>query len=85
MFTAGGFSFALVVTNTRAPSLVSRVPDHPLEIFGSADSLPVSESTTGLFASVHLYVISPGPRRDRYKTALAGGSITPGTRGPQAA
>jgi hypothetical protein len=54
VFTAGGFSFALVVTNTRAPSLVSRVPDHPLEIFGSADSLPVSESTTGLFASVHL-------------------------------
>ncbi len=64
-----------------APSFVSILPDHPFDSVSVKSAS--SESTTGLFASTHLYVITPDPRRLKYRTAFSGASTDVGSSFPQ--
>ena len=65
-----------------APSFVSILPVHPFDSV-SVNSAS-SSSTTGLFASTHLYVITPDPRRLKYRSAFSGGSTDFGSSAPHA-
>mmetsp|Transcript_1455 Transcript_1455/g.4741 ORF Transcript_1455/g.4741 Transcript_1455/m.4741 type:complete len:1203 (-) Transcript_1455:776-4384(-) len=79
---AGGFTLPFLVVMILAPSFVSTFPVHPFDSVSVKSAS--SSSTTGLFASTHLYVITPDPRRLKYRRALSGASTDFGSSGPQA-